>query len=271
MDNTAVSVGQSVTKGQMVGELGGTGGSWPEHAHINLQVPGFGLPGYVVADVVDPHPYITAVPPPSQTIDLTRFFVAHPDCWRVVRHPGGNQEDIQDMSLPGGFWVRRKNQQGEWWKQDSQFYYLVHDTSPAPGSQGVERLYTLTKNGIPGAPKNPLQMALGGAWQESGSHHVQFKAKNNCALLPENSGNAQNTAVLTRHETNYTFNTYGQGLVFDEVIWIQTGQETQIYGRHNGQSAGWLGWSAPWGQSEPVEIYWDRGRMTQEPNRICPF
>lgn len=61
MDERFVFEGQSVKQGQPVGELGGTGG-FPEHIHLNLQVPGFGMQGLVVPDVVDPVPFISNTP-----------------------------------------------------------------------------------------------------------------------------------------------------------------------------------------------------------------
>lgn len=211
-------------------------------------------------------------PPPSgQLIDLRRFMQADAHCWRVVRHGDGSQEDVQDMALGGGLFVRRKNGLGEWWRVDDDYFYLIHDTSPAPGSDGMQRVYTLTKNGRPGAPKNRVTQRVGEAWQEAGTHHVQFRAAAGCMALTENSGEAQNLAAVTRYEMSYTFNRYGQHLTFDEAVWLQTGAETQIYGRIDGRAAGWIGWEAPWGASEVVEVHWDRGVMTEEPERYCSW
>lgn len=61
MDSRFVSVGEAVNMGHELGELGGTGG-FPEHVHLNLQVPGYGLSGYVVSDVVNPAPFIGLAP-----------------------------------------------------------------------------------------------------------------------------------------------------------------------------------------------------------------
>lgn len=271
MDKRFVVPGQVIKRGDPVGELGATGGNWGEHVHINLQVPNFGLSGYVVPDVVDPTPFISMIPvtlPPSG-IDLRRFMIADKTAFRVIRMVNGQGEDVQDLDLGGGMFVRRKNELAEWWKVDNQYFYLIHDTSPDVDSQGNARLYTLTKNGIPGAPKNPINMSVGQSWQESGSHHVQFRAKSNCQPLSENSGNATNTAVLVDYKTNYTFNAYGQNLILNEVVFIQTGVETQIYARHNNKVVGWCGWKSPWGSSEIVELYWNRPIMVNEPNRYC--
>lgn len=211
------------------------------------------------------------VPPSGPVIDLLRFKLADPDCFRVVRHPSGAQEDVQDLELGGGLFVRRKGGNGEWHRYDDQYFYLVHDTSPDVGSEGIERVYTLYKDGVPGAPKSRRYQAVGEQWHEQGLHRLRFRARYGCGDLAENSGDARNTSVITRHERNYTFNRYGQGLTFDEVVWEQTGVETQIYGRKDGRSCGWIGWVAPWGSSEPVEVHWNRGRLAREPERVCGF
>lgn len=204
-------------------------------------------------------------------IDLMRFKLADPECFRVVRHPQGSQEDVQDMELGDGLFVRRKGGNGEWHRYDDQFFYLVHDTSPDPGVERIPRVYTLYKNGRVGAPKSRRYQAVGEQWHEQGLHRVVFRAKDGCRSLAENSGDAPNHSVIERYERNFTFDRYGQSLTFEEVIWERTGVEMQIYGRMRGRSCGWIGWEAPWGSSEPAEIHWDRGRLTQEPDRVCGF
>lgn len=57
LDARFVEVGQTIKQGQPIGEIGSTGNSTAEHLHFNLEVPGYGLDGYVVANVVDPEPY----------------------------------------------------------------------------------------------------------------------------------------------------------------------------------------------------------------------
>lgn len=53
-----VKVGDNVTRGQRIGPVGSSGFSSGEHVHLTVQVPGAGLAGYVVADVVDPWPHM---------------------------------------------------------------------------------------------------------------------------------------------------------------------------------------------------------------------
>ncbi|MFW6183539.1 MAG: N-acetylmuramoyl-L-alanine amidase, partial [Chloroflexota bacterium] len=213
--------------------------------------------------------------PPAQLIDLRRFKIAHPDAWRVVKHVDSQgretNEDVQDLELGNGLFVRRKNRNGEWHRYDDTHFYLVHDTSPDADSNGVARVYTLFKDGQPGAPKSKLEQRVGETWQEDGKHLVQFRAKDDCRALAENSGEAQNSSVIVRYEQDYTFDSYGQALTFDEVVWEKTGVETQIYGRKDGRSCGWIGWQSPWGVAEPVELHWDRDRLTKEPDRVCDW
>lgn len=58
LDMRYVEVGQSVAMGTPLGEVGTSGLVTGEHIHLNLEVPNYGLDGYVVADVVDPVPYV---------------------------------------------------------------------------------------------------------------------------------------------------------------------------------------------------------------------
>lgn len=89
LDDWYVVVGQWVQKGRAIGEIGSTGNSSGEHIHVTFQLPGWGLDGYVVPDVIDPTPYIpilTEVPgegdyvgPP---VDFTPIIHGPPDDWR---------------------------------------------------------------------------------------------------------------------------------------------------------------------------------------------
>lgn len=58
LDARYVTVGQQVAAGHHLGEVGATGNANGEHVHLNLEVPVFGLTGYVVDRVVNPEPYM---------------------------------------------------------------------------------------------------------------------------------------------------------------------------------------------------------------------
>ena len=216
-------------------------------------------------------PQQSSAPADEATIDVASFMKADPKAWRVVRMNSGSQEDVRDLDLGGGMWVRAKNRNGEWWKLDDNFAYLLHDTSPANDKKGNERVYTLYKDGQVGAPKNPCRMALQSKWQEAAPHLIQFRAKKNGRKLDTDTGEQTNECTLIRHEFNYTFNAYGQNLTLDEVIWLQYGAETQIYAKHDGRVVGWVGWEAPQGKSEIAELYWDRAVLQQEPSTYFDF
>lgn len=62
LDARFVTAGQSVKKGQPVGEVGDTGKVTGEHVHFNIEGIGFGNTGYVVANVINPISYL---PDPS--------------------------------------------------------------------------------------------------------------------------------------------------------------------------------------------------------------
>lgn len=71
--NFMVQQNQSVTKGTLLGIIGSTGNSTGVHLHFNYQVPGHGLGGYVIPDVVDPKPLIifgSPVPPPTGSVQF---------------------------------------------------------------------------------------------------------------------------------------------------------------------------------------------------------
>ncbi len=53
-----VASGAPVKRGQVIGVMGSTGNSSAAHVHMNLQHIGHGLPGFVIADAVDPELYI---------------------------------------------------------------------------------------------------------------------------------------------------------------------------------------------------------------------
>ena len=69
LDAQYVVKGQMVEMGQGIGEVGSTGYVDGEHLHFTLDVPGYGLSGYSVADVVDPLPYL---PPKAEREALPR-------------------------------------------------------------------------------------------------------------------------------------------------------------------------------------------------------
>lgn len=58
LDSRFVVVGESVKKGQAIGEIGDTGKVSGEHVHFNIEGIGFGLSGYSVSNVINPISYL---------------------------------------------------------------------------------------------------------------------------------------------------------------------------------------------------------------------
>lgn len=212
-------------------------------------------------------------PRPSQgePINLLSFMRADPFAWRVVRHSSGAQEDFRDYHYPNSQeWAMVKNgaapqheQIAEFWAFDDNFIYLKQDTSPDPDSQGTPRLYKVE----PGRYARRV-MRVGDVYHDGG-HYVQFYAKSDCRMLPENSGHSSNNTRVLKLERNYRFNRYGQNIVLDEVLFLQGNSETQVFARHQGRALGRVAWASPWGDSEIVELYFDRGQLTMPPRRYC--
>ena len=279
--DVAVSVGDSVVAGQVIGRADDTGNSFGSHLHLTLKSDdardgGEDYIGYPY-DIVDPTPYLLPfnperpslpTPPTGETINLAWYQQAEPHVWRVVKSvdAAGNEhgQDVQDMDLGNGRMVMRKNSDGEWYRFENGYRLRERDSSPGDG-----RLYIMTQNGLEGGRVNPESIVLGETWTDSTFHHVQFYSKDGCVADPLNSGDVVSFCRATKAE-NVTFNTYGQNLTFDEVVYLETNNgETQMYGVYQGVRCGWIGWTSDWGTAEPVEIHFGRGVMTEEPKRYC--
>jgi GH25 family lysozyme M1 (1,4-beta-N-acetylmuramidase) len=61
-DSLSVHEGQAVAALDALGRMGDSGNASGAHCHLTLQRIGRGLPGYVVADVIDPAPYLVSWP-----------------------------------------------------------------------------------------------------------------------------------------------------------------------------------------------------------------
>lgn len=205
--------------------------------------------------------------PPEEPIS-TDFMIPDPAAWVVVdRGPAGG-EDIFTLFKDDQM-IRIKNHaQGEWYTADG--LWRIRDTSPAPDSQGNDRLYMQTTNGQPGGQIAPAQCEIGKMYTFYSD--VQFYRKSDCQPLDENSGkNAPSTFKLVEIRDNYTFTE--TGLTVDR-LWIteQTG-ETQLYAMKDGRKIGWCGGGArqpgnTW-TAVPREIHFDRHIPQEEPQRYC--
>jgi murein DD-endopeptidase MepM/ murein hydrolase activator NlpD len=247
LDKTAVVAGQVVAQGQPVGEVGSTGKVTGEHVHLNLVVPGRGLDGYVVDDVVDPEPYMPrgrmALPQytsQAPTIDLLPYLRGDGRMYEV-RHPDGKTETFQSQRDGDWWFYQVKNSQWEQLYADNTYIWRGYDTSPGEG-----RFYIQWEPGQVRARWCPRNMRVGQAWVGAG-HQVQFYRKSDCQPDPNNSGNATNTMRLVAWHTSKTWN----GITVPDVVEMTNGTEVWFYARGYGLVA----WSTAWGQSAIIQVY----------------
>ena len=270
MLETRVEVGQSVTGGHLLGLADNTGNSFGSHLHFGAKrAPGD--PGWPF-DLTDSDAILAQIAPElfpdeptGDEIDLLSFMLADEHVWRVVRHPDGSQEDFRDYKYIGeAHWAMVKNQAETWrsehWYWDDTYIYLKRDYTPEPApSDGTRRFYVVT----PGRWARRF-MQEGQSFNDGG-HTVQFFDLATGQPHPDNSGLNTNITTVASLHRNYPFNTYGQNLILDEVLFIQGNTEKQIFGKHAGLSLGRVGWASPWGRSEIVELHTDRGYIEIPP------
>lgn len=198
LDRRYVQVGQTVSKGQPLGEVGATGNANGEHVHFNLEVPGFGLRGYVVDYVVNPEPYMpggrnTLPPygsPAAESVDVLPYLRGlhrvQFDQEYIINGKGGTQT-TQVWHLGANDWLYIKGEAGEYERlglrmwQGQEWIYRFEDTS-----ESDTRFYAhyISEGGMIGAPWFP-RFAEVGKWYET-TKFVQHYLKAGC--VKQNSG-----------------------------------------------------------------------------------
>lgn len=237
LDARYVSVGNAVGKGTSIGEVGATGNVTGEHVHFNLQVPGYGLKGYVVDDVVDPYPYLPSdnmqLPPINTSkYDLLSYIKGNGVLYEV-KNSSGSQERFQTQVPPnsvGEFW-QTKNQHAEQLFADTTYIYRGFDTSP-----GNNRFYQQQEpKGTIDARWLPRYMSLGEEF--SVSLWVQFYNWD-CTTSSDNTGQVTDSRKFVAHYNTWTS---PYGIILNDVIeihWVNGG-EKYFYAR----DFGLVGWS----------------------------
>ena len=218
-DALYVKVGQVVSRGEPLAELGGTGGNWGEHSHLNLQLPGRGLPGYVVADVIDPAPYYTTAIPVTK-IDLLPYFL--PRTWEawMLQTSWGPQEKVRGIhDQPARTFHHVKNSNWERLHYDASTIYRSVDTSPGPDATGKDRYYSIADGNLPYS-KWLMRYGKPGDWFER-SPVVRFFYKDGCVPITAYTDHSWLNVVAIHKE--YQFKLTGM-VVRDvlELAWSQT-------------------------------------------------
>jgi hypothetical protein len=270
LDEVYVRVNQALPMGTPIGEVGSTGNSYGEHVHLTLQVPDYGLAGYVVDDVVDPHPYMPYVgdlpllKPTSGRVDLLAYFRPSSSYGPMyeVRHPSGQTETFQVQHGAGNSFFLVKNNQFETFHFDEEYIWRSVDTSPggAPNEAerpGAARWYTQYEANRASARWCKRYMAAGDVFNGPG-HLVQFYYKDGCTSSAIFSGGATNRVAFIKHYSSKTWN----GITVSDVVELSSGNETYYFGR----GLGMVAWTMknPTGESAIVEQLSGRNDLVRE-------
>lgn len=248
LDAIDVIEGQHLSEGDPIGEIGSKGNVTAEHLHFNLVNPGRGRSGYVVADVVDPRPYLTFTQTQPE-YDLLQYIAGDGRAYRVRATIGGSEywETMYTLDRGNLQFLQVKNRNWEQFFYDDQYIYRGADTSP-----DNERFYTLRDADLPNRSRwIKRYIKVGESFQRY--PYVQFYRKSDCAPLPENSGPAPSTITFVKHFPQYAF---PGGYTVADVVQLAWGDpaqplETYFYAR----KFGLVGWISHTGNhSEIVEL-----------------
>lgn len=265
LDSVKVSVGDVVKQEQPLGEIGKTGKVTGEHLHLTFEVPGYGLDGYVVRDVVDPLPYLptdaASLPPVPVTptgLDMAPYFLPtsgqYGDILIVQNNWGEGDERVQLQATSPLLAYIVKNQQFEHRTIDDNFIDLKLDTSP-----GNNEFYTLTGHWM------PRRWNVGDSFTRNAN--VTFYSKETCKAVPGKT--YSQTSQIRFYKKHDTWRSKG-GVEFKDVIelaWIVNGAVVEAYFYAPG--LGLVGWSNTGGRAS-----WAKERIpvgTQENNKREPI
>jgi len=268
LDQRYVEVGQLVDIGSEIGEIGTTGNVTGQHLHFNLEIPNFGLHGYVVRDVVDPALYLpdpSTLPlyrKPSQKVyDMLKYIRGDGRMFEV-RHMSGTTETFQVHQSSATRFELVKNSQYESFRYDNEYIWRGIDTSAGPAPvyaeyPGQNRYYDQFDPGQTMAKWCMRNMAIGQSFIGKG-HHVQFYYKDTCQKSAANSGSATNRVTFVAyHKTYEGYN----GVVVADVVELKTSTGESMF---FAAGFGLVAWESEWGKSKISEIHSGRPDLVKE-------
>lgn len=209
LDARFLQVGQSVKKGVAVGEIGDTGNVTGEHVHITLQVPGFGLSGYVVSDVVNPEPLIP-IRSQSPTIDILQYMRGDGRQYELqYTWAGGGTHPCQTQSQSIQFFIVKGGGEYEGLYHDANYIYRDIDTSEAP-----DKFYVQKTGSKVGAIWVKRHMRIGETITKN--PHIVHYWQRDCSIRAE--GDATDKLTLTHHYDEFHFES---GIILNDVIRLE--------------------------------------------------
>lgn len=274
-ERTAVTVGQTVSGGEVIGFADSTGNVWPkpspekphDGSHLHLTLKDFNRTTEYPYNIVDPTPYLrrlpqyptegVAPPPPPAPSDARAFDLFDYFCGdgRLYEVGGtGGQERFQTQRDGHRFYLVKNQNWEEMWA-DADYIWRGFDTSPGEG-----RYYIQKEDGHEGARWANRRMRVGETFTGFG-HHVQFFMIHDCSPSERNSGRTTNKTTLVAHHASMTWN----GIVVPDVIELKgIGEERYFFAR----GFGMVGWTSLWGSSGVAEVHAPGARPDNSRMRI---
>lgn len=261
LDAAYVTKGQFIKKGEPIGEVGSSGNVTGEHVHLTLQIPGHGLSGYVLPDVVD---FGSALPtgtdkPVVEKLDLLPYLRGDDKRYYVLQYTwgGGGTQPVQSQHAADGvFYTVKGGGEYEMLYADGEFVYRGEDTSEAP-----DKFYVQTTNGRYGAMWCKRYMAVGERVERSPL--VIHYYKNGCTERLR--GVAVSGLKLIAHHKSYRFES---GITLDDVVELMWDSgEVYFYAK------GWglVGFNFPGGHSFIAEIPQGRPNLVRNKPGCLPL
>lgn len=227
LDARFVAVGDVVKAGDALGEIGATGKVTGEHVHFNLEVPTYGLRGYVVDWVVDPEPYMATgrneLPaiPPTTGLDMAKYFLPTSGNFGqilIFKNNWGAGDERCQLQAENGVSFVTKNQQYEKRTIDSSYIDLKLDTSPGNGEY-----YEVTGHWL------PRYMSPGKTFTRTET--ITFKYKSNCQPVPSKPAYTATSSIkFDAHHTSWICPE--SGIILPDVIelsWFAGGRVDEKY------------------------------------------
>lgn len=227
----AVTEGEVVNRGDVIGTIGGTEWGMPNHLHFDISTSGIlesnptHWPGTsktsAAANYVNPKTFLQQFVPTTPTgIDMAKYFTTpdgQPGDIVILKNNWGAGDERQQVQMMGGYTYITKNSQWERRKINANTIQLLLDTSPGDGEY-----YTVTAAGW-----LPRLMKPGDTYERKEA--VQFYRKSDCAAVP---GKSSNWTTLIRFDALLSTMTTPGGVTFKNVAklsWLVNGMTEEEY------------------------------------------
>jgi hypothetical protein len=223
-------------------------------------VPGYGLSGYAVPDVVDPYPYMTNATP--DTYDLRHYLAGDGRVYDVkfLTHDGHeHQERFQTQYQAGTtIFYQTKNQHWEEMWYDNDFIWRGVDTS-----HSSDKYYTLSQANHHGDRWIRRHVSIGDVYERSPI--VTLFWKHNCQQI-----NVARHRTWIRVEGYHPSKIFFTGVKLNDVIelaWLAEPNGIVLERYYYAKGFGLVGWEGGSGHSA-VKIVYPHGTVPNNSREV---